>query len=295
MQIWLAKCAGYCFGVKRAIKMALDARQETDRVYTLGPLIHNTQIVNQLRKKGIAAIEDSNQMVGEVVVIRSHGITRNQRQVLTRNRNKLIDATCPYVHKTHKIIADMVAAGYPILIFGDGNHPEVIGMLSYGDEETKVIFNDYQVTDSCHWQKLCLLSQTTQSIEDFTAIIGRLLPHCNELRAFNTICSSTSERQMAAIELARHCELMVIIGGKNSSNTKMLAKLCARITNTLHIETEDELVRDLFSGIQRIGLSAGASTPDEMIIRVYNKIKEIYGEGDAVTSIAQIPSFKEES
>ncbi len=294
MIIRLAKHSGYCFGVKRAITMALDAANLNNKVYTIGPLIHNPQIVSSLAEQGIEVADDFSKIRNSTVVIRSHGISKDQLGVLLENKNKVIDATCPYVSRTQELVEKLVMQDYPILILGDKKHPEVIGMVSYGNSETRVVSPEWE-PDTTSYKKLGILSQTTQRLENLQQLVAKMLPYANELKVYNTICCATSQRQSSAKELASCSDLMIVIGGKNSSNTKMLALLCSDITLTVFVETEADLKPEHFSGMAKIGLCAGASTPDGAIIAVYNKIKEINGETLCAKSIEEIPLFKEES
>lgn len=296
MKIFRAQFSGFCFGVKRAIKMAEEARlaNSSKDIFTLGELIHNPQIVAELKASGIQSADRATDLKDSIVIIRSHGITKGEKETLLQSGNILIDATCPYVNRTHELIASMVAENYPVFIFGDKDHPEVIGMLSYGDDQSRVVTGHTDFSGK-QFSKLSLISQTTQNPEAFTALASRLLPLCKELRVFNTICLATTERQQASQALAGVADLMIVIGGKNSSNTRQLHSICKTLTHCLHIETEAELNPASLQGVQTIGLTAGASTPDEMIIKVFNRIKEINRESDFVKSIDQIPLFKEES
>ncbi len=294
MIIRLAKHSGYCFGVKRAITIALDAANLNHKVYTIGPLIHNPQFVKGLSDLGVEVTEDWQNIKDSTVVIRSHGISKEQLKVLYANNNNVIDATCPYVSRTHELVGKLTHEAYPVLILGDANHPEVIGMVSYGKENTTVVDSEWTPPHNFS-KKVGVISQTTQKIENLHKLVSDLLPVTNELRVFNTICCATSQRQSSAKELAKCSDLMIVIGGKNSSNTKMLALLCSELTETLYIETEDELNPGDFIGKEKIGLCAGASTPDGAITAVYNRIKEINGEVPNASGIEDIPLFKEES
>ena len=276
--------------------MAEEAREANDSkaIYSLGELIHNPQIVAELKASGIKTAESASDLQDSVVIIRSHGITKGEVETLWKNNNTLIDATCPYVTRTHELIASMVAEAYPVFIFGDETHPEVIGMLSYGDAQSQVVTKDTNF-NGMQFNKLSLISQTTQQPEAFIETAARLLPLCKELRVFNTICLATTDRQQASQMLADKADLMIVIGGKNSSNTRQLHKICSSLTTCIHIETELELDPKMLQGVQTIGITAGASTPDEMIIRVYNKIKQTIRDSSFAKSIDDIPLFKEES
>lgn len=295
MSIFLAKNSGFCFGVKRAIRLALEAASEKagQPIYTLGEIIHNPQFVQELESHGIHVAKSVSGLHKAVVIIRSHGIPRQEEELLKQQGCTLIDATCPYVKRTHELASEMSQAGYQVLICGDPAHPEVVGMVSYAgnavvlrpDEEPKIESKT----------KIAVICQTTQKLENLQNLVHKLIPQTRELRVFNTICLATSERQDSTRMLARKTDLMVIIGGHNSSNTRMLHSISSLETKAIHIETEAELDAELIRKSESIGLSAGASTPDEMIVKVYNQIKEIKGEAELASSISDIPTFKEES
>lgn len=294
MEIRLAQHSGFCFGVKRAIQMALDAADKAHPIYTLGPLIHSPQMVEELAQRGIRLVNDPAELHDSIVIIRSHGITLSDRETLIQNGNTLIDATCPFVSKAQEYIRLLCADGYPIVLMGDRNHPEVIAMLSYCSGETHVVSAPDELPDKL-WQKLGVISQTTKNMETLQELVSRLVPRVRELRLFNTICTATSVRQEASVALAQRSDLMIVIGGRNSSNTRMLASLCAGITETLHVETADEIGAEHISSRQKIGLTAGASTPDHLIVEVYNKLTQLTGNRTTVNSVEKIPVHKEES
>lgn len=294
MILRLAASSGFCFGVRRAIQMALDASKGRDVVYSIGELIHNPQFVQELEKQNIKVANDVTALQSSVVIIRSHGITHEDLQTLVANGNTIVDATCPYVSRTHELIQTAILEGYEVFILGDAKHPEVIGMMSYGNLHTKVIAPG-EIPSGIHGKRICLISQTTQKVENLKKLACDILDQVLELKVYNSICLATTQRQNASAALAKDSDLMIVIGGRKSSNTKMLASLCSQYCQTLHIETEDELTADSVLGKARIGLSAGASTPEDRIIKVYNKILKINGEEDLATSVHNIPRFKEES
>lgn len=294
MIIRLAKHSGFCFGVRRAIQLAVEAVQEGQPVYSLGELIHNPQYVQEMESRGVRVASSTDSLHDSTVIIRSHGITKQQHEKLLEQGNIVIDATCPYVSKTHELIRQANIDGYPVLILGDAEHPEVIGMRSYGNEETLVIAPEEDVPDISS-KRLCVISQTTQKLGHLNKLVQQLIPRVMELKVYNTICLATSQRQHSSQCLAMNSDLIIVIGGKQSSNTKMLSKLCSEYCPTVHIETEEELEPSVLSGKMRIGLAAGASTPENRIVDVYNKILKINGEEDLATSIQSIPLFKEES
>ncbi len=294
MLIRLARHSGYCFGVRRAIQLALDAAENQGSVYTLGELIHNPQVVRELEAKGVSVINDAAGTKQGTVVIRSHGVPREELAILEQGRNDIINATCPYVKRTHELINKANEEGYPVLILGDPKHPEVTGLRSYGDERT-LIYEPGSELPEIRGNRLCVISQTTQKIENLRELVSKLLDIVMELKVYNTICLATSQRQRSSESLAQDSDVMIVIGGRNSSNTKMLASLCSKYCPTVHIETEAELDPEMFSGVARVGLAAGASTPESRILAVYNKILKINGDAVPVTEIASIPLFKEES
>ena len=294
MNIYLARYSGFCFGVRRAINLALEATGKGKQVYSLGELIHNPQYVTYLESKGIKNVCCVDDIDNAVFVIRSHGVTKEDINKISESGNEIIDATCPYVKRTHELIQNAIYEDYPVLILGDPNHPEVIGMRSYGDMRTQVVSPDDNIPPLTG-KKLCIICQTTQKIGNLESLVCSVLPEVVELKVYNTICLATSQRQQSSACLAKSSDLMIVIGGKQSSNTKMLFSLCSDLTSTIHVETETELSPEMLSGIRNIGLAAGASTPEETILAVYNKIKKINGDKDLATSIEDIPLFKEES
>ncbi|MCB5252088.1 MAG: 4-hydroxy-3-methylbut-2-enyl diphosphate reductase [Candidatus Cloacimonadaceae bacterium] len=294
MILRLAASSGFCFGVRRAIQMALDASKGRDVIYSIGELIHNPQFVKELEEQGIKVAKEAQDIYDSVVIIRSHGITFQDLQILQANGNIIIDATCPYVSRTHELIQIAIQDGYEVLILGDAKHPEVIGMMSYGNHHTRIIAPG-EVPSGIKGKRICLISQTTQKIENLKKLACDILTQVLELKVYNSICLATTQRQNASAALAKDSDLMIVIGGRKSSNTKMLASLCSQYCTTLHIETEEELTADSLLGKERIGLSAGASTPEDRILKVYNKILKINGEEGLATSVHNIPLFKEES
>ncbi len=273
-KIVVAETAGFCFGVKRAVNLANRAPNlYPDRpILTLGPIIHNPQVVAQLAAKGVKKAEDIDQLNSGVVIIRSHGITR---QLAARLKEipglTIINATCPFVRRAQEIVARMSGRGYEVIIIGEPDHPEVAGLISYGcPERTRVITSPEEIPQSFFKQKkpprIALLAQTTQPQELYNEIAGSLLPIKGELRCFNTICTATSDRQGEVLDLAGRCDCMLIIGGRNSANTNRLHQLSlTRQPRSHHIETASDLKPEWFSGVESVGISAGASTPQWLI------------------------------
>jgi len=281
MSVLLANTAGFCMGVKRAVEMVLDiARHKgAQKIYTYGPLIHNPQTVDFLRERGIVPIEDLEAIPSSdpnaAIVIRAHGISPQERRKIREKGLRIIDATCPKVAHVQAIIRKHAAQDYTILIAGDGDHPEVNGLLGHSGGHGRVIGSLADVDALPVLEKVCLVAQTTQSVEEYDAIVRKVCERFPGTVVFNTICDSTEKRQSEVQKLASQMEAMVIVGGRNSANTRRLAALSAlQGTPTFHIETADELQKETLAHYDRIGLSAGASTPNWILSRVVDRIAE---------------------
>ncbi|CZE46955.1 4-hydroxy-3-methylbut-2-enyl diphosphate reductase [Campylobacter geochelonis] len=273
MKIELAKSYGFCFGVKRAIKIAENSKDGA----TFGELIHNSEEIKRLEDnfnvKTLSTIEEMKDE--DKIIIRTHGITKKDLQVLKDNGKNIIDATCPFVTKPQNIVEEMSKNGYDIVIFGDKNHPEVKGVMSYAQGNVHVVLDSTELDGIKLCSKIAVVSQTTKKIEDFIKIVAYLMTRTKEVRVFNTICNATLENQEAARELAIKADIMVVVGGKNSSNTKQLFLICKNFCDDSYlIENESEIQKEWFNGKEFCGISAGASTPDWIIQKVVNKIKE---------------------
>jgi (E)-4-hydroxy-3-methyl-but-2-enyl pyrophosphate reductase len=283
MEIKLAKKAGFCFGVRRAIEMAYDKLHESDGkpVYTLGPLVHNPQVIEQLEKDGIKSIE-IDEMAAKPrghLIIRTHGVSPKIWDKASELSYITTDATCPLVRKIHHIVIDLQKEGYPVIVIGHASHPEVQGIVGEVEDNCFVIEKAEDVAQLQMFKKLGIVVQTTALWSRFQEISAALLEKTQEARIFNTICHATIERQQAAEELAGQVDLMIIIGGKNSSNTGRLLEICKSVNpNAYHVEQPDELNPEWFRGVARTGLTAGASTPDYIIENVYSRIEEIAKE-----------------
>lgn len=295
MEIRLAKNSGFCFGVKRAIKMAHDqADKRKEKLVTIGPIIHNPQVVKRLEDINVYSVDDLSEIEGTPAIIRSHGIAKESKELLAHRNIELIDATCPYVEKLQSTGERLSQEGYFVVVLGNKNHPEVLALISYLSGKYLVVESPEEIVD-LKAKKVAFISQTTQTYEVFQKIVKKLLDTTFELHIVNTICSATTIRQDSTRLLAQASDLMIIIGGKMSSNTKMLAKISQEFAETHHLETKQELLAEWFTNKKKIGISAGASTPDDLIIEVYNNIINISGSGTIVHSIKEIPVFKEET
>jgi 4-hydroxy-3-methylbut-2-enyl diphosphate reductase len=275
MKIELASSYGFCYGVKRAIDIA----EKHENSLTYGPLIHNKDEIARLKDGFNIGLAESLDDVkkDDTVVIRTHGIPKNELNALRKQKNKVIDATCPYVTKPQQIVEKMSANGYSVVIFGDKNHPEIKGVVSYADGEEAFIVLDVEELEELPLRsKVAVVAQTTRKSEDFLKIVNALILKHKEVRVFNTICNATFENQDAASQLAKDADVMIVIGGKHSSNTKQLHSIASRgCSDSYLIENETELQIEWFLNKKLCGVSAGASTPDWIVQNVINKIKEM--------------------
>ncbi len=291
MSVKIAKNSGFCFGVKRAIKIALESAEENHEIVTMGPLIHNPQMVEKLKEKRIISVDNISGIKGRPTIIRSHGVGKKILEQLEKDGIEVINATCPYVSKTQEYAKKLSEENYQVIIMGDKDHPEVKALCSYVEGEFTIVANAKELPDKT-FQKVGIISQTTRKFEDFQELVRAIVPKCHELRVINTICNATSIRQNSTLKLAKESDLMIVIGGKNSSNTKMLAKISENFVETYHIETEYEIDKMCFKDKKNIGITAGASTPDWIIVEVYNKIIECMGSiNNKISKVEDIPSF----
>ena len=278
MKIELASSYGFCFGVKRAIEIA----EEHKGSVTYGPLIHNKDEIDRLKNGfniGLAEKLEDIEKDG-TVVIRTHGIPKNELAQLNTQDHKVIDATCPYVTTPQNIVQNMSEDGYSIVIFGDADHPEIKGVVSYAqDLDDAFIVLEAEELESLPLKgKVAVVSQTTKKPEDFAKIVTALMSTRKEIRVFNTICNATFENQDAAADLAKEADVMIVIGGKHSSNTKQLHSICKRdCEDSYLIENCKELDSSWFEDKNLCGISAGASTPDWVVQNVIDKIEEMRG------------------
>lgn len=274
MKIELAESYGFCFGVKRAIKIAEENRNSA----TYGPLIHNANEIDRLKNDFNVALSENldSFKAGETAVIRTHGIPKQELALLHERRVNVVDATCPYVTKPQQICEEMNAQGYDIVIFGDESHPEIKGVKSYAQDHVYVV-NSPDEIDALHLRdKVATVAQTTRKIEEYQQIIGKLMETHKEVRVFNTICNATFDNQDAVRKLSKEADVMIVIGGKNSSNTKQLHSIAKKYcTDSYHIESQEDLHSEWFAGKIFCGISAGASTPDWIIDDVIDKIKSL--------------------
>ena len=276
MKIIIARTAGFCWGVKRAVDKVLELRDNTDdTISTFGPLIHNPQILNKLENLGIKASEDIDKLESQFVVIRTHGIPPSERHQIKGLNCSIIDTTCPDVAKIHSRIKRSVRSGQDVIIAGHNGHPEIKGILGYAGEKGHLIENVEDVEKLPDMENVGLVAQSTFNKGIFRKISEAVKKRFPKAEIYNTICDATHNRQVEARELSVKVDLMIVIGGKTSSNTKRLAEVSKeKGVETVHIETEAELAPEIFQGKEIIGITAGASTPDWIITDVVNYIKE---------------------
>ncbi len=273
MEINLAKSYGFCFGVKRAIEIA----EESKDAITMGPLIHNSEEINRLKDNfSVRTAHDMSEIGDEKrVIIRTHGITKDDLATLQESGKEIIDATCPFVTKPQDIVKKMSSDGYKIVIFGDANHPEVKGVRSYAKHGAIVVLSVDELEDIAFGPKVAIVSQTTRKVVEFQKIVNFLVEKVSEVRVFNTICNATFENQDAAREISKSSDIVIVIGGKNSSNTKQLLSISKDYCKDSYlVENENELEKEWFYGKKSCGITAGASTPDWIIQKVIAKIRD---------------------
>ncbi|NVM57290.1 MAG: 4-hydroxy-3-methylbut-2-enyl diphosphate reductase, partial [Desulfobacterales bacterium] len=277
MRIKLAKTAGFCMGVRRAVEMVLDAaNSQDDPIYTFGPLIHNPQVLDILAEKGVSILDDPSVAGPGSVIIRAHGVPPRTKQALIDAGLTIIDATCPRVIKVQNIIAKYSRQGYAVLIVGDRDHPEVMGLLGYAEGQGHVITHPDDLTSLPALEQAIVVAQTTQDgklFDDVARVIAKRLPH---FKVFNTICDSTLKRQAEVREMAKSVDAVVVVGGRNSGNTQRLAQVIEQEGATaFHIESEAELDCNAIEPLQAVGITAGASTPNWVIKKVYRTLETL--------------------
>lgn len=280
MEILVAKTAGFCFGVRRAMEMVASALKEGKRpLYSLGPLIHNPRVVKELEAEGLQMVDTLAQIPGGTVVIRSHGVGPSVYQAAQDQKLEIIDATCPFVKNVQQLAVFLRDEGYQVLIVGEPAHAEVKGVLDSVAGEALVVesINDL---DTCQIQpKVGIISQTTQDLTNFQQITGAVLPWAKEIRVYNTICLATSQRQAEVGELSRKVDLMIVVGGKNSANTSRLTEISRMNgTPTYQLESAQEIDEAWFQKVNKVGITAGASTPDQQINEIIEKLIHLGGK-----------------
>lgn len=270
MEIIRAKEMGFCFGVKRAVKTVEEtAALAAGPIYTLGPIVHNDEVVAQMQALGVWAKDAIDEIDDGTIIIRAHGVPPETLDAARTKDLRVVDGTCPLVVKVQQLARALHEEGYQVVIYGAPQHPEVIGIAGWAGEGAVVVQNLDDVAALPRHKKIGVVSQTTKIPADYQAIVGALMGKCQELRAHNTICNATAQRQAAAVETARQVDVMLVIGEAHSSNSRRLAEVCAQVNpRTYRIATADELDAAWFAGAEKVGVTAGASTPDAAIEKV---------------------------
>jgi 4-hydroxy-3-methylbut-2-enyl diphosphate reductase len=279
MKVELAKSAGFCFGVEKAVNTVYEeAKKENEIVYTLGPIIHNEEVVKDMKKRGVEAVkmEDLASLPKGTVIIRSHGVSREVYNFVKQSGHRVVDATCPFVKKIHAIVSVQSGKGKTVVIIGNPDHPEVMGIKGWGDENTYAVENIEQFInlDLKKDEEIIIVAQTTFNHKKFQEIIDKISLLGYDVRCFNTICNATQERQAEAKKIASNVDAMIVIGDKKSSNTGKLVEICQEeCKNTVFIQTLEDLNYDALLSVDSVGITAGASTPKHIIEEVQNIVR----------------------
>ena len=279
MQIRKTEETGFCFGVKRALRILEEAAREYGEVETVGPVVHNQQVVDQFTRLGVRVVADPDDVKGNVAVISSHGLPPQASDKLRARRLTVIDTTCPNVHRAQLAAKRLSEAGFWLVVFGDPAHPEVKAILGWASQHGIATLESSDVARLDKFPKrVGVLSQTTRNESEFTRfvndLVSVLLPQVQELSVLNTLCDVTKRRQAAALELAKKVDLMIVVGGRNSANTRILAEMCSSVgTETRHIETADEIQDAWLERGQSVGVTSGTSIPDNVIDEVMIRLK----------------------
>jgi len=277
VEIIVADNAGFCFGVERALDMVKGEEEAGPRpLHTLGSLIHNPQVVERLRQEGVRQVSSLDEVAGGTVVIPSHGVGPEVSRQARERGLHVADATCPFVARAQDHVRALADGGYQVIILGDKGHPEVAGLVGAAGGQAVVIEHEDELAGIELRPRVGLVVQTTQAPARLGAVAAALAVRARELRAFNTICGATSQRQESALRLAQQVEVMVVVGGKNSANTNRLSQLCEQTgVPTHHVETAAELDPQWFRGARKTGVTAGASTPEWLIHEVVEALRRI--------------------
>ena len=279
MKVELAKSAGFCFGVEKAVNTVYEeAKKGNDIVYTLGPIIHNEEVVKDMKKRGVEAVkmEDLASLPKGTVIIRSHGVSREVYNFVKNSGHRVVDATCPFVKKIHAIVSVQSGKGKTVVIIGNPDHPEVMGIKGWGDKNTYAVENIEQFINLGlkKDEEIIIVAQTTFNHKKFQEIIDKISLLGYDVRCFNTICNATQERQAEAKKIASNVDAMIVIGDKKSSNTGKLVEICQEeCKNTVFIQTLEDLNYDALLSVDSVGITAGASTPKHIIEEVQNIVR----------------------
>lgn len=279
MEVKLAKSAGFCFGVKRAVEQVYEQTGSDKKIYTYGPIIHNEEVVKDLEKKGVQVLnneEELKKLEEGTVVIRSHGVAKHIYTLIEEKGLECVDATCPFVKRIHNIVEKESEEGAQIVIIGNAGHPEVEGIMGWSKTPALVIESaeEAQNAEFSGGRKICLVSQTTFNYNKFQELVEIFQKKGYNMSVVNTICNATEERQTEAKEIARDADAMIVIGGTHSSNTRKLYEICSKeCERTYFIQTLDDLQLDFPNSVRLVGITAGASTPNNIIEEVQNYVR----------------------
>ena len=281
MEVIVAKTAGFCFGVEKAVEKVYEQIKMRDGrpIYTYGPIIHNEEVVKDLENRGVQVIETEEELgrlKEGVVIIRSHGVGKHIYDLLEKNQIEIIDATCPFVKKIHRIVKEENEKGRRVVIIGNEKHPEVEGIKGWANPDTIAVESEEQIDKLSldQKEKLSIVSQTTFNYKKFQDLVEKFLKKGYDISVLNTICNATQERQSEARRIASEVDAMIVIGGKSSSNTQKLYEICRReCENTYYIQTVDDLEPESVSSVRSVGITAGASTPKNIIKEVHTNVR----------------------
>lgn len=277
MNVTVAPGSGFCFGVKRALSIAFDAARTSEGpIVTLGPIIHNPQVVARLEEEGLRVIQSLDDVAGGTLVVRSHGLPQRILDEAAARGMKIVDATCPFVKQAHNCAVQLEEEGYAVVVVGEQEHPEVLSIAGNLKMPATVVDGPNGLAKLGDVAKVGIVCQTTQPYEHLRAVVDALLDRTQELKIFNTICEATCERQESALELARTVDVMLVVGGKMSANTRRLWELCRGAScDAYHIETSEELRPEWFVGKREVGVTGGASTPHWIVDDVLEAVNRM--------------------
>ena len=285
MQVELAKSAGFCFGVQRAVDTVYKQIEENsaEKIYTYGPIIHNEEVIKDMEKKGVEVIlseEELKQIKSGIVIIRSHGVPKRICDLLDENGVRYVDATCPFVKKIHRIVEEKSRDGYHIVIIGNREHPEVMGIEGWAQGPATIIQTEEEARAfelASESEKVCVVAQTTFNYNKFKDLVEIIMKKSYDVSVLNTICNATKERQTEARSIAETVDAMIVIGDKHSSNTQKLFEICRKAcNNTYYIQTLGDLDLNQLGSVETVGITAGASTPNNIIEEVQNNVRIIF-------------------
>ena len=281
MKLTIAKSAGYCFGVKRAVNMVYQEAEEAKvPVYTYGPIIHNEEVVRDLKQRGVHVVRELKELENlpkGKIIIRSHGISRREHEAMKACGFEVLDATCPFVLKIHRLVEKYSKEGYRIVIAGNEHHPEVEGILGWVEGQpayTVTSQEDIEKLPLKEGEKVCLVAQTTFNYKKFQDLVEKISKTYYDILVLNTICNATQERQVEARQIASQVDVMIVIGGRNSSNTQKLYEICRReCKHTYYIQTLEDFKPEITGTVRSVGITAGASTPNQIIEEVHTNVR----------------------